>query len=485
MQTVVYVEIFIYLLAMLAIGIYFSKKDLSHNDYFLGGNKLPGWALAFSERATGESAYMFLGAIGFIYVAGLSGIWILSGMFLGVIFSWIFLSKRFMTEQQKYKVNSLTDYIAVKFPKHADVIRWLASIVLVLFFVCYLAAQFSGMGKTVYSFSGFNITWGTIIIAIIIIAYSCMGGFMSVVWTDTIQSFLMLVSFIIVPIAAFMEIQNQGLSISTELAEMENGADSWVGGLNGIALGTMLFTNVSWFFGWLGGQPQLSSRFMAITTEKERITGRNMAILWTLVVYIGAFLSAIFASTLYKQGTIDDPEMILPHMVFDILPPWIAGIIIAGILAAIMSTASSQLLVITTSISEDIIHKTLRWNISSKKLVHLSRIVAVMSGIVGIFISLKSGSVIYSLVSFAWAGIGNTFSAIILLIFFWKSMSGAGVIATIIVGFFSAIIWSLSPLEVFVSAKAATFFICLLVGIVVSLLRPDSEEELVELGKSS
>ncbi|CAM3805255.1 sodium/proline symporter [Bacillus luti] len=485
MQTVVYVEIFIYLLAMLAIGIYFSKKDLSHNDYFLGGNKLPGWALAFSERATGESAYMFLGAIGFIYVAGLSGIWILSGMFLGVIFSWIFLSKRFMTEQQKYKVNSLTDYIAVKFPKHADIIRWLASIVLVLFFVCYLAAQFSGMGKTVYSFSGFNITWGTIIIAIIIIAYSCMGGFMSVVWTDTIQSFLMLVSFIIVPIAAFMEIQNQGLSISTELAKMENGADSWVGGLNGIALGTMLFTNVSWFFGWLGGQPQLSSRFMAITTEKERITGRNMAILWTLVVYIGAFLSAIFASTLYKQGTIDDPEMILPYMVFDILPPWVAGIIIAGILAAIMSTASSQLLVITTSISEDIIHKTLRWNISSKKLVHLSRIVAVISGIVGIIISLKSGSVIYSLVSFAWAGIGNTFSAIILLIFFWKRMSGAGVIATIIVGFFSAIIWSLSPLEVLVSAKAATFFICLFVGIIVSLLRPDSEEELVKLGKSS
>ncbi|MEI5890013.1 sodium/proline symporter [Bacillus luti] len=485
MQTVVYVEIFIYLLAMLAIGIYFSKKDLSHNDYFLGGNKLPGWALAFSERATGESAYMFLGAIGFIYVAGLSGIWILSGMFLGVIFSWIFLSKRFMTEQQKYKVNSLTDYIAVKFPKHADIIRWLASIVLVLFFVCYLAAQFSGMGKTVYSFSGFNITWGTIIIAIIIIAYSCMGGFMSVVWTDTIQSFLMLVSFIIVPIAAFMEIQNQGLSISTELAKMENGADSWVGGLNGIALGTMLFTNVSWFFGWLGGQPQLSSRFMAITTEKERITGRNMAILWTLVVYIGAFLSAIFASTLYKQGTIDDPEVILPYMVFDILPPWVAGIIIAGILAAIMSTASSQLLVITTSISEDIIHKTLRWNISSKKLVHLSRIVAVISGIVGIIISLKSGSVIYSLVSFAWAGIGNTFSAIILLIFFWKRMSGAGVIATIIVGFFSAIIWSLSPLEVLVSAKAATFFICLFVGIIVSLLRPDSEEELVKLGKSS
>ncbi|RBP85335.1 sodium/proline symporter [Cytobacillus firmus] len=477
MHTVVYVEIALYLIAMMAIGIYFSKMDLSHNDYFLGGNKLPGWALAFSERATGESAYMFLGAIGFIYAAGLSGIWILSGMFLGVMVSWLFLSKRFMTEQQKYKVNSLTDYIAVKFPKHADMIRWLASSVLVLFFVCYLAAQFSGIGKTIYSFSGFNITWGTIVIAVIIIAYSCMGGFMSVVWTDTIQSFLMLASFIIVPIAAFMEIKNQGLSISTELANMGNGADSWVGGLNGIALGAMLFTNLSWFFGWLGGQPQLSSRFMAIATEKERITGRNMAIIWTLIVYIGAFLSAIFATTLYKQATIDDPEVILPHMVFDILPPWVAGIIVAGILAAIMSTASSQLLVITTSISEDIIHKTLRWNISSRKLVHLSRLIAVISGIVGIIISLKSGSVIYSLVSFAWAGIGNTFSVIILLIFFWKRISGMGVIATIIVGFVSAIVWPLSSLESILSAKAATFFICLIAGIVFSLIYPDTVKE--------
>jgi len=257
---------------------------------------------------------------------------------------------------------------------------------------------------------------------------------------------------------------------------MGNGADSWVGGLNGLALGAMLFTNLSWFFGWLGGQPQLSSRFMAITTEKERITGRNMAIIWTLIVYVGAFLSAIFASTLYKQGSIEDPEMILPHMVFEILPPWVAGIIVAGILAAIMSTASSQLLVITTSISEDIIHKTLRWNISSKKLVHLSRLVAVISGIVGIIISLKSGSVIYSLVSFAWAGIGNTFSVVILLIFFWKRVSGIGVIATIIVGFISAIVWSLSPMEAVVSAKAATFFICLIVGVVVSLVCPDKKE---------
>jgi len=480
-STIVFSEIIIYILLMLLVGIYFSRKKLDHADYFLGGNKLPDWALAFSERATGESAYMFLGAVGFIYVAGLSGVWILSGMFIGILFSWLVLAKKFMRETKKYKVYTLTDYVAVKFPNHSNVIRWLSSIIMVIFFTCYLAAQFSGVGKTLYSFSGLNIAVGTVIIAMIIIAYSCMGGFMSVVWTDTVQSFLMLIAFIIVPIAGFAEIQENDLSVTAALSSMGNGADNWFGGLTGLALGAMLFTNLSWFFGWLGGQPQLSSRFMALRDEKELRTGQWVAVVWTLIVYVGAFLSAIFASTIYKPGTIDDAEMILPHMVFDLLPPWVAGIIIAGILAAIMSTASSQLLVITTSVSEDIIHKAMGKSIKSTTLVKLSRLVVIISGIVGIIVSLASGSVIYSMVSFAWAGVGNTFSAIILLIFFWKKTSGTGVVATIITGFLSAILWSISPLEAIVSAKAATFFICLIVGIVVSLLYPEQKSKTVKL----
>jgi sodium/proline symporter len=480
-STVVFGEIIIYLFIMLGVGVFFSRKNLDHADYFLGGNKLPGWALAFSERATGESAYMFLGAVGFIYVSGLSGIWILSGMFLGIIFSWFVLAKRFMKETKKYNVYSLTDYIAVRFPAHGNLIRWLSSIIMVVFFTCYLAAQFSGVGKTLFSFSGLNITIGTIIIALIIIAYSCMGGFMSVVWTDTIQSFLMVLAFIIVPIAGFTEIQHQDLSISTALSSMGNGADSWFGGMTGLALGAMLFTNLSWFFGWLGGQPQLSSRFMAFKDEKDMKTGQTVALIWTLIVYVGAFITAIFASVIYKQGTIDDPEMILPHMVFDLLPPWVAGIIIAGILAAIMSTASSQLLVITTSVSEDIVHKAMGVTMKSHTLVKLSRLITIVSGLVGIVVSLASGSIIYTMVSFAWAGVGNTFSVVILLTFFWKKTSGAGVLATIITGFISAILWTISPLEAIVSSKAATFFICLIVGIAVSLWFPEKESKSVKV----
>ncbi|KKE77853.1 sodium/proline symporter [Bacilli bacterium] len=474
---IIYAEIAIYLLIVLGIGVYFSRKKMQSSDYFLGGDKIPGWVLAFSERATAESAYMFLGAVGFIYLAGLSGVWLLSGMFIGIIFSWSFLAKRFYQERKKYNVYTLPDYFAVKYPEHGRTIRLLSAIIMGAFSLFYIAGQFSGTGKTLYSISGIDITLGTIVVAIIVIAYSCMGGFMSVAWTDAVQSALMLLAFIIVPTVAFIEIQQNGLSISESLASMGNGGNRWLGGLSGLALGAMLLTNFSWFFGFLGGQPQLSTRFMAIKNEKELKTAKWVAYLWTIVVYIGAFLVGIFGSVLYKQGTIADSEMILPYMVSELLPPWIAGIIFAAILAAIMSTASSQLLVVMTSVSEDIIHKTFGIKANERNILKISRITVIVSGILGIVISLLSESFVGGVVGFAWAGIGNTFSVVVLLTFFWKKTSGIGVIATIITGFFSAIIWTLSPLEAIVSARAGTFFVCLAVGIVFSLLYPDRKSK--------
>ncbi|MBU8791712.1 sodium/proline symporter [Oceanobacillus caeni] len=474
---IIYAEIAIYLLIVLGIGVYFSRKKMQSSDYFLGGDKIPGWVLAFSERATAESAYMFLGAVGFIYLAGLSGVWLLSGMFIGIIFSWSFLAKRFYQERKRYNVYTLPDYFAVKYPEHGRAIRLLSAIIMGAFSLFYIAGQFSGTGKTLYSISGIDITLGTIVVAIIVIAYSCMGGFMSVAWTDAVQSALMLLAFIIVPIVAFIEIQQNNLSISESLASMGNGGNRWLGGLSGLALGAMLLTNFSWFFGFLGGQPQLSTRFMAIKNEKELKTAKWVAYLWTIVVYIGAFLVGIFGSVLYKQGTIADSEMILPHMVSELLPPWIAGIIFAAILAAIMSTASSQLLVVMTSVSEDIIHKTFGIKANERNILRISRITVIVSGILGIAISLLSESFVGGVVGFAWAGIGNTFSVVVLLTFFWKKASGIGVIATIITGFFSAIIWTLSPLEAIVSARAGTFFVCLAVGIVFSLLYPDRKSK--------
>ena len=253
--------------------------------------------------------------------------------------------------------------------------------------------------------------------------------------------------------------------------------DSWTGGAIGFSLGLLLFNNFAWFFGFLGGQPQLSVRFMALRNKKEARTGSIVAISWTLLAYGGAFMIGITALTLYQGQAFADVEMILPFMILDLMPPWIAGILLAGILAAIISTADSQLMVITSSVSEDIIRNALKMKLSEKKLVAISRITIVCAGLVGLIIALTSKSLVFLVVSWAWAGVGCTLSPAIILTFFWKKYSGIGVIATIISGFVSTIIWISTPLEEIATSRFTTFFIAAAFGIVFSLLFPDKDEK--------
>jgi len=477
MNTVILVEMIVYCLVMLSVGYYFVRKEMTQSDYLLGGHKLPGWALAFSERATGESAWLLLGATGFAFSTGLSSIWVFVGIPIGIIVSWIFLAKRFMRETQRTGVLTIPDYLAVRFGKHAKWIRWLSGLLIIYFFMFYLGAQFAGAGKTLSSTFGFSVTGGILLCAAIVVIYSCMGGFFSVVWTDVIQSFLMIITLVILPIIALIHIYHSGLSIHDSLVSGGSDFSSWTGGAVGAAIGVLIVNNFSWFFGYMGGQPQLSSRFMALKNVKEANTGRNVAIIWTILAYAGAFAIGICAIALYKQGQFSDVEMVLPQMITDLLPSWIGGILLAGILAAIMSTASSQLLVLTSSVSEDIAHKALGLTLSDKALVRLSRLTVILAGVVGTVIALVSDSLVYTVVSWAWAGIGNTFSVAILLTFFWKRTSGIGIIATILSGFVSTIIWISTPLDTMLTSRFSTFVIALIFGVIFSLLFPGRSEK--------
>jgi sodium/proline symporter len=473
---IVMAELILYCLVMLWLGYWYSKKDINHSDFLIGGKKLPGWALAFSERATGESAWLLLGYTGFVFATGLSGIWVAVGIVLGIVFAWLFLAKKFMKEAEQYQALTLPGYLAKRFRAHGGIILWISTILIFSFMMFYFSAQIAGAGKTLFTVFHIDPIIGMIISVVIVIVLSYTGGFISVVWTDMIQSFIMLATLVILPIVALFYIYSGDLSISEALHQAKPGVDSWTGGVSGFALGLLLFNNFAWFFGYLGGQPQLSVRFMALKNDKEAKTASVMAIVWTLMAYTGAFLIGITAITLYQDHHFTDVETVLPYMVLDLLPPWIAGILLSGILAAIVTTADSQLLVVTSSISEDIIRNCLRINLSEKKLVNISRIVVIVAGIVGLIIALTSESLVYLVVSWAWAGMGCTLSPAIILTFIWKRYSGIGVIATIIAGFASTIIWISSPLEAIISSRFTTFFIAMLAGILFSLLFPDKEE---------
>lgn len=477
MSTIILVEFVLYFIGIIVIAYLTSRTKMSHSVFILGGKKLPGWALAFSERATGESAWLLLGFTGFVFATGLSGVWVAIGIAVGIIFAWLVLARKFRAEADKYNVLTLPDYLAVKFQSKANIIRWLVTVLIASFFMFYVGAQLAGAGKLFLTTFNMNETTGVIIATIVIMATAYFGGFLSVVWTDMIQSIMMLLTLVVLPIVALIYIGTNDLSISTSLATAGEGFDSWMGGVTGFAIGVLFFNNFSWFFGYLGGQPQLSARFMALKNDREAKQGITVAIIWTILAYTGAFLIGLAAIAMYQQGSFADVETVLPHMILDLTPTWIAGILLAGIMAAIITTANSQLMVVTSSVSEDIIHKTLGMKLTDKQLVTISRIVILAVGIIGMIIALTSESLLYLVVSWAWAGVGGTLSPAILMTFFWIRYSSTGLIATVISGFIFTVLWISTPLDGIITSRFSTFFIAAIFGIVFSLMFPDKEEK--------
>ena len=477
MNNIILTIFILYFVVIIGIGYLTSRTKMSHSVFLLGGRKLPGWALAFSERATGESAWLLLGFTGFVFATGLSGIWVAVGIASGIIFAWLFLARRFMKETEKYGVLTMPDYLAVKFGEKANVIRWITSILIASFFMFYVGAQFAGAGKLFITTFNIDESIGIVLATVVVLAIAYFGGFLSVVWTDMIQSIMMLITLCVIPIIALIYISSNDLSISTSLVTAGSEFNSWMGGTTGFALGVLFFNNFSWFFGYLGGQPQLSSRFMALKNDREAKQGITVAIIWTVLAYTGAFLIGLAAIAMYNQGTFSDVETVLPHMILDLTPPWMAGILLAGILAAIITTANSQLMVVTSSVSEDIVHKTLGINLTDSQLLLVSRMTVLVAGIVGMLIALTSQSLLYLVVSWAWAGVGGTLSPAILMTFFWKRYSSTGLIATIISGFVFTVLWISTPLDGIITSRFSTFFIAAFFGIVFSLIFPNKKAE--------
>jgi len=476
MNSTIVTVFILYFIVIIGIGYLTSRGKLSHSEFLLGGKRLPGWALAFSERATGESAWLLLGFTGFVFTTGLSGIWVAAGIASGIIFSWLVLAKKFRQETDHHKVLTLPDYFAVNFREKANIIRWITTILIASFFMFYVGAQLAGAGKLFLTSFDMDPALGIVISTIVVLSIAFFGGFISVVWTDMIQSIMMLVTLVVLPIVALVYIGANDLSISQSLSTAGDSFHSWFGGATGFALGVLFFNNFSWFFGYLGGQPQLSARFMALKNEKEVKQGMTVAIVWTVLAYIGAFLIGLAAIAMYDQGSFADVETILPVMIMDLMPPWIAGLLLAGILAAIITTANSQLLVVTSSVSEDIIHRALGIKLSDRQLVWISKMTILISGILGMVIALTSDSLVYLIVSWAWAGVGGTLSPVILMTFFWKRYSSTGAIATIISGFVFTILWISTPLDSIITSRFSTFFIAAIFGIVFSLLFPDKKD---------
>lgn len=465
-----------YLVLTLMLGLWQALRTKSQSDFVLGGSKLPGWMLALSERATGESAWLLLGFTGFIYANGLSGIWIAVGCILGIATAWIVIARKFRAEAHKYNALTMPEYFSTKFPEKANTIRFLSTIIITFFFVFYVGAQFAGAGKTIFQTFGLDPVWGQIIAAAVILTYSTVGGFISVVAVDAFQAVLMIITLVVTPIIMLTKVMGSSVNVPEALASAGPGIDSWTGGLAGFGAGLVIFNNIAWVFGYLGGQPQLNARFMAMRDDRNVRIGRNLAVAWTVLAYGGAFLIGILALVLFGPSAVQDVEMILPHVLTELFPWWLAAILLAGVVAAMISTAESMLLVAASSISQDLYNGILKkGKAPDRTLLRISRVATLAVGILGLVLAMTTSDLIYYIVSYAWAGIGCSFAPAVLLSFYWDRFNSVGVVTALLAGLITTVLWIVTGLDHMVTARVVTFVVAMTAAIGVTLLGDRTE----------
>ena len=456
----------LYLTFLLGVGIWTFKFNKTQEDYLLAGRKLGPWVTAFSERASGESAWLLLALPGAAITVGLSESWAVVGIILGIIASWFLIAEKLREETEKYDSLTIPQYLHRKFDDRSNIIRLFSSVIIAFFFLFYVSAQFHASGKVLSSLFELGPVTGISIGAAIIIVYTLMGGFYAVAWTDLLQGILMIGTLIILPIAGYIELSESGMTLSDGLAKADsifhNNNGSFFGGKEKMAAVVATLGGLSWGLGYLG-QPHLVIRYMAIRSSKDVKVARKIAIAWAIPGITGAFLIGLVALLYFgpEYFLTIDPEQAMPLLASKLLHPILAGLFISGAVAAMMSTADSQLLVSTSAVTEDFYHQYLGNQLSEKSLVKMSRIMIVVLGLIAYGIAIFSeiqGKKIFGVVSYAWSGLGSAFGPALVMTLWWKKTTRQGVIAGLIVGFLTTVIWANIPeLKAIVTERLSSF----------------------------
>jgi sodium/proline symporter len=455
------------------------KKNKSHEDFILGGRAMNPWVVAFSERASGESAWLLLGLPGLGYAAGFIGMWDAIGCVSGIIFYWIVIAEKLRTQSEESSSITLPDFFAAKFNTLGKPIRLTATVIIIFFFTFYLAAQFNGAGKVLNVTFGIPNIYGILIGTVVIVFYTMMGGFLAVAWTDLVQGIIMIGALVILPLVGFIEIMENHQSLHGALQAAGADYSDVTGGKTGWAAFAVIISGLSWGLGYMG-QPHLLTRFMSIDNVANIKISRRIAFVWAIPGFFGALMIGLVGLVYYGPGAFADVENIMPQLANDLLPTWLAGIFISGAIAAMMSTADSQLLVITSSVIEDIYHKTLgNTSVSEKKLLYLSRIITIAVGALAFVISITSQELVFALVSYAWAGLGSSFGPTLLMILWWKRTTAKGVLAGMITGTVTTIMWSSFPeLDGFLSSRLIAWVAAFIMVVLVSIT--DSKANIIK-----
>ena len=453
------ISLALYFVVMLGIGLYAYKQSTSDvSGYMLGGRNLSPSVAALSAGASDMSGWLLMGLPGAMYLFGLSKAWIAIGLVAGAWANYFLVAPRLRVYTEKANDSvTIPDYFANRFADNKNILRVISAIIIILFFTLYTSSGVVAGGKLFENSFDMSYEMGLYVTTGVVVIYTLFGGFLAVSLTDFVQGCIMFLSLLIVPIVTYSMLDNSVVdTLSTATYDLLLSAPkpdekvpldmlNWFAGGSVVAI----ISALAWGLGYFG-QPHIIVRFMSVRSVKDMPSMRRIGMSWMTLSAIGAVLTGLFGAAymIENQMLIGDKEtifLVLSELVFH---PLIAGFLLAAILAAIMSTISSQLLVCSSSLTEDFYKIYLNRSASQTELVLVGRISVALVAVCAIFLAYDKNSSILDLVSNAWAGFGAAFGPLVLISLYWKRMNFEGALAGMVVGAVTVLVWFYAPIKV-------------------------------------
>lgn len=479
----------VYILIMLGIGVIAYLNTRSSADYVLGGRRLGSFVTAMSAGASDMSGWLLMGLPGAIYASGLVEAWIAIGLTLGAYLNWLFVAGRLRVHTE-YANNALTlpDYFYHRFGSNNIALKIVPSFIILLFFTIYCASGVKAGGllfENLFAIPYAQALWYGALATII---YTFLGGFLAVSWTDTVQATLMMIALTLAPVFVLFQLggftEMQMVLVQAGEAVNKSYTDMFPSGTTAIGLLSLM----AWGLGYCG-QPHIITRFMAADSVKSLHNARRIGITWMIICLTGAVAVGFFGIPYFYShpefATIvsQNHEQVFIELTKSLFNPWVGGILLAAIIAAVMSTLSAQLLISATAITEDLYKGLMRPKASDKELIWLGRFMVLVVSVIAIYLAQDPNSKILKLVENAWAGFGSAFGPVVVLSLFWRRMTGAGALAGMIIGavivkYWDQVMAGTSFADVYEMIPA--FISATIAIIVVSLITPQPSQKILD-----
>ncbi len=462
----------LYLLFMIAVGAFFYKKETNIKEYLLGGRGVGSWVTAMSAQASDMSGWLLMGLPGAVYMGGLIQGWVAIGLTLGTFLNWIFIAPRLRIYTEKTKTLTISSFIGRRFRDPTGVLRIFAAAITLIFFTIYAAAGLVSAGKLFDSMFRIDYRVAVVVGAVVILLYTLMGGYLAVCWTDLFQGLLMFFALVVVPIVAYMNMAPGAVTAACEARDISFSL------LPETLSVTAIISMAVWGLGYCG-QPHILTRFMSIKSFRQLPRATTIAMIWVLISLAAAVAIGYLAIPMYQNLSEAESEKVFIKMIGELFNPWLGGILLAAILAAIMSTIDSQLLVSSSTLTEDFYKLIIKRKAPARELVNVSRGFVLVITVIACVLALSGNQTIFSLVKFAWGGFGAAFGPVILTALYSRRMTWQAALCGMLCGFTVMLGWYVAGWNKYMYEILPGFAAGLIVILLINRILPQKSEKVL------